>query len=61
MAFEVKFELSETDLDHFRDVMRKAQQGAKTLSEATILDNAKKLALISKIMCLNLFVFAFKN
>ncbi len=44
MAFEVKFELSDTDLDHFRDVMRKAQQGAKALSEATILDNAKKIS-----------------
>jgi uncharacterized membrane protein YkvA (DUF1232 family) len=44
MAFEVKFELSETDLDHFRDVMKKAQQGAKALSEATILANAKSLS-----------------
>ncbi|GAA0813404.1 DUF1232 domain-containing protein [Colwellia sp. D2M02] len=44
MAFEVKFELSEADLDHFRDVMRKAQQGAKALSEATIIENAKKIS-----------------
>jgi uncharacterized membrane protein YkvA (DUF1232 family) len=44
MAFEVKFELSDTDLEHFRDVMRKTQQGAKTLSEKTILDNAKSIS-----------------
>jgi len=44
MAFEVKFELTESDLDHFRDVMRKAQAGAKQLSEREILDNAKELS-----------------
>jgi uncharacterized membrane protein YkvA (DUF1232 family) len=44
MAFEVKFELSETDLDHFRDVMHKAQQGAQALSEETILTNAKNIS-----------------
>ncbi|MBE0361276.1 MULTISPECIES: YkvA family protein [Pseudoalteromonas] len=45
MAFEVKFELSDTDLEHFRDVMRKAQQGAKLLSEQVIINNAKKISL----------------
>lgn len=44
MAFEVKFELSEADLEHFRDVMRKAQAGAKQLSEKEILDNARELS-----------------
>lgn len=44
MAFEVKFELKDSDLDHFRDVMRKAQAGAKQLSEQSILDNAKSLS-----------------
>ncbi len=44
MAFEVKFELTESDLEHFRDVMRKAQSGASTLSEAVILSNAKSLS-----------------
>ena len=38
------FELSDSDLDHFRDVMKKAQQGAKSLSEAEILSNARKLS-----------------
>ena len=44
MAFEVKFELTESDLDHFRDVMRKAQSGATELSEAVILSNAKNIS-----------------
>lgn len=45
MAFEVKFELTESDLDYFRDVMHKAQAGAKQLSEQDILANAKKVSL----------------
>ncbi|MFT5757139.1 MAG: uncharacterized membrane protein YkvA (DUF1232 family) [Alteromonadaceae bacterium] len=44
MAFEVKFELKESDLDHFREVMRQAQSGAKKLSEKEILTNAKNLS-----------------
>lgn len=44
MAFEVTFELTDSDLDHFRDVMRKAQTNAKALSEEKILSNAKKLS-----------------
>jgi len=44
MAFEVTFELKESDMEHFRSVMREAQSGAKTLSEATILANAKSLS-----------------
>ncbi len=44
MAFEVTFELKESDLDHFRDVMRKAQSGAEKLNESDILANAKNLS-----------------
>jgi len=44
MAFEVKFELKDSDMDHFREVMRKAQAGAEQLSEHEILANAKKLS-----------------
>lgn len=44
MAFEVTFELQEADLEHFRDVMRKAQSGAKQLSEHEILASAKNLS-----------------
>ncbi|TKB47034.1 YkvA family protein [Thalassotalea mangrovi] len=43
MAFEVTFELSDSDLEHFRGVMHKAQNNAKHLSEETILANAKRL------------------
>ncbi|QBY03742.1 DUF1232 domain-containing protein [Thalassotalea sp. HSM 43] len=43
MAFEVTFQLTESDLNHFRDVMRKAQDSAKHLSENVILSNAKNL------------------
>lgn len=49
MAFESTFELKESDLDHFRDVMRKAQAGAKQLSEAEILANAKTLSKDIKV------------
>ncbi|WDE12802.1 YkvA family protein [Thalassomonas haliotis] len=44
MAFEVKFELKESDLEYFREVMRKAQAGTKTLDESQILNNAKSLS-----------------
>ena len=44
MAFEVKFELKESDLEYFREVMRKAQAGTKNLDENQILSNAKKLS-----------------
>jgi len=44
MAFEVKFELKESDLEHFREVMRQAQSGAKKLDEQEILSNAKNLS-----------------
>lgn len=45
MAFEVTFELKESDLDHFRDIMRKAQSEAAKLSEQEIINNAKNLSL----------------
>jgi len=41
----VTFELKESDLEHFRAVMRQAQSGAKKLSEQEILTNAKELSL----------------
>ena len=49
MAFEVTFELTDSDLDHFRDVMRKAQAGAKALSEDVILSNAKNISQDIKV------------
>tara|TARA_R110000737_G_C14489631_1_gene469989 strand:- start:212 stop:760 length:549 start_codon:yes stop_codon:yes gene_type:complete len=44
MAFEVTFELKDSDLEHFRNVMREAKSGAKNLSEAEIIANAKSLS-----------------
>ncbi|PCH96326.1 MAG: hypothetical protein COB83_06190 [Gammaproteobacteria bacterium] len=44
MAFEVKFELTDADLEYFRSVMRKVQAGAETLTEQDILTNAEKLS-----------------
>ena len=44
MAFEIKFELQDSDLEYFRDVMKKAQRGAKSVDEAKILVNAKSLS-----------------
>ncbi|MAG75464.1 MAG: hypothetical protein CL811_01780 [Colwelliaceae bacterium] len=44
MAFEVKFELKDSDLDHFRAVMEKAAAGASGLSESEILTKAKELS-----------------
>lgn len=44
MSVEIKFTLEDSDLDYFRDVMKKAQSGAKNLDEQQILSNAKKLS-----------------
>jgi hypothetical protein len=44
MAFEVSFELKESDLAYFRDVLRESKLGAKNLTEAEILANAKSLS-----------------
>ena len=43
MAFEVSFELKESDLEHFRNVMRKAQEGATQFCQQEIITNAKTL------------------
>ncbi len=44
MAFEVTFELKESDLEHFRNVMRQALSQSEKLSEQEILTNAKNLS-----------------
>lgn len=44
MAFEITFELKESDLEYFRNVMREAKSEAKSLSDAEILENAKNLS-----------------
>ena len=44
MSLEIKFELQDSDLEYFRDVMRKALAGAEKLDEADILQKAKDLS-----------------
>ena len=44
MSIEVKFTLSDADLEHFRDVMKQAQGNVKNLNESDILSHAKKLS-----------------
>jgi uncharacterized membrane protein YkvA (DUF1232 family) len=40
---KISFELSESDLDHFRQVMQRARESTGNLPEATIIDNARKI------------------
>lgn len=48
MAFEVTFELQDSDLEHFRSVMKKAIEGASHLSEENIIEHAKDLSISLK-------------
>ena len=43
MSMKITFELSDSDLDHFRKVMLRAREASADLPEATIIDNARKL------------------
>lgn len=43
MSMKITFELSESDLDHFREVMLRAREATSDLSEEAIIDNARKL------------------
>ena len=45
MSMEINFELSDSDLDHFRKVMISAREKASELDGATIIDNARKLLI----------------
>jgi len=40
---KITFELSESDLDHFRQVMQRASEVSGTLDETTIIENARKV------------------
>jgi len=44
MSIEVKFTLNDSDLEHFREVMKQAQGNVKNFDENSILANAKKLS-----------------
>ena len=43
MSMKITFELSESDLDHFRQVMLRAREASAGLPEEIIIDNARKL------------------
>jgi len=43
MSLQITFELSDSDLEHFRQVMISAREKTSGLDEATIIENARKL------------------
>ena len=43
MPMQITFELSDTDLEHFKEVMISAREKSSDLDEAIIIDNARKL------------------
>ena len=43
MPMQITFELSDSDLEHFKQVMISAREKSSDLDEATIIDNARKL------------------
>ena len=43
MPMQITFELSDSDLDHFRQVMLSGREKSSDLDEVTIIDNARKL------------------
>ncbi len=45
MPMQITFELSDSDLEHFKRVMISAREKASGLDEVTIIDNARKLLL----------------
>ena len=47
MSFDITFNLKDSDLEYFRDVMRKAQTGVANIDEQHMLDNVRQL--VSKI------------
>ena len=43
MSLRISFELSQSDLDHFYEVMQRAREKAKGISQRQIIDSAKQL------------------
>ena len=43
MSLHINFELSRSDLDHFREVMQRARENASGSSQQQIIDSAKQL------------------
>jgi hypothetical protein len=43
MSLRISFDLSQSDLDHFYEVMQRARENAKGISQQQIIDSAKQL------------------
>jgi len=43
MSLRISFELSQSDLDHFYEVMQRVRENAKGISQQQIIDSAKQL------------------
>ena len=43
MSLRISFELSQSDLDHFHEVMQRARENAKGISQQQIIDSANQL------------------
>jgi len=43
MSMKITFELSDSDLDHFREVMLRAREASSDLSQEQIIENARSL------------------
>ncbi len=43
MSLRISFELSQSDLDHFSEVMQRARENAKGISQQQIIDSANQL------------------
>jgi uncharacterized membrane protein YkvA (DUF1232 family) len=43
MSMQITFDLSESDLDHFRQVMKRASQSSQNSERGEIIENAEKL------------------
>ncbi len=43
MSLHISFELSQSDLDHFSEVMHRARENVKGISQQQIIDSAKQL------------------
>ena len=43
MSLRISFELSQSDLDHFYEIMQRTRENAKGISQQQIIDSAKQL------------------
>jgi uncharacterized membrane protein YkvA (DUF1232 family) len=56
MPIEIRFELSDTDLEYFRNALREAQRKAHARDEGRILSGARRVARQTRTLALPAFV-----